>query len=211
MTTSPDVPEGTSAPSPLDSVFLDGHTVEELSDYLDHGRVPRNESIESSPGAQHALAALSRLRSFAPQVLQSEADVRDSRDDSWIRRILDQIGVQAHAGRDIPISHVNPTARLYISEGAVRSLVREQGDALEGIIVEKTSLEGEIEQGGAPITVLVEVSLFADFDRDTLLHEFRTNVLQTLHRNTQLTIDAVTVRVHNDDLTDENLVEAEDE
>ena len=37
---------------------LDGHTIEELSDYLDAGRTPVDASIEGSPGCRIALDAL---------------------------------------------------------------------------------------------------------------------------------------------------------
>lgn len=47
---------------------LDGHSIEELSDYLDSGRTPRNRSIEASPGCQSALQAMERLRDLAGQL-----------------------------------------------------------------------------------------------------------------------------------------------
>ena len=43
---------------------LDGHSIEELSDYLDAGRQPRNESIESSAGCQIALDSLAKTSSW---------------------------------------------------------------------------------------------------------------------------------------------------
>src|ERR1700712_199382 len=88
-------------PSPLDEDTLDGFTVDQLSDYLDHGRQPRNQAIEASAAAQHALAALSRLRAVAPRIVKADAEYFTPKHENWISRILDQIGVQAHAGRDI--------------------------------------------------------------------------------------------------------------
>jgi hypothetical protein len=190
-------------PSPLDPELLNGHTIEQLSDYLDRDRTPLDPSIESSPGAQNALAALSRLRSIAPRILESEADAKDTKDDSWIRRILDQIGVQAHAGREIPISHFVKTARLSISEGAVRALVREVGDELDGIIVERTSLQGDVEAPGEPISVVVDVSLFAGADADALIQTLKAGALAALERHTELNVDGLTVRVRNADLDEE--------
>jgi hypothetical protein len=186
--------------SPLDAHLLDGHTIEELSDYLDRDRTPSDPSIESSPGAQNALAALGRLRSLAPRILESEAESKDTKDDSWIRRILDQIGVQAHAGREIPIEHVAATARLSISEGAVRALVREVGDDLDGLIVERTSLDGDVETAGAPIRVSVTVSFFAGAEVDELLGAFRDGARAALAKHTELNIEAVNVQVRAADL-----------
>ncbi|MCU1483244.1 MAG: hypothetical protein JWQ19_4030, partial [Subtercola sp.] len=150
------------SPSPLDDATLDGHTVEQLSDYLDRGRQPRDPAIEASPAAQHALAALSRLRAVAPRIIAADAVYFAPKSENWISRILDQIGVQAHAGRDIPIPHDVPGAELSISEGAVRALVREAGDETEGLIVERTRLNGDVETLGAPVDVHVVVSTFAD-------------------------------------------------
>ncbi len=181
--------------SPLDEANLDGHTVEELSDYLDRGRQPYNESIESSAAAQNALAALSRLRSIAPRVLEAEAEAAPPRAPSWFKAILDQIGVQAHAGRDIPISYDHPRARLSITEGAVRALVRAAGDALDGILVERSRLEGDVERPGEPITVLVDVSLHGSGDEAGLAEELRRAVTESLATHTELVVSDIVVKV----------------
>ena len=81
----------------IDAAHLDGHTIEELGEYLDRGREPRDESIETSAAAQHALAALSRLRSVAPKLIEAEADSAPVRPPSRFKTILDKIDVQAHA------------------------------------------------------------------------------------------------------------------
>jgi hypothetical protein len=188
------------AESPLEPGLLDGHTVEELSDYLDRNRTPRDESIESSPGAQNALAALTRLRAVAPRILEAEADVRDTSDESWIKRILDQIGVQAHAGRDIPISHTAPGAELSITEGAVRSLVREVGDELDGVIVERTALKGDIEKPDEPFVVEIDISLFAGTDEAKALEALKSATAEALARHAELHAEQVVVRIRSTDI-----------
>jgi len=195
-----DAQGATSQPSPLDPELLDGHTIEELSDYLDHGRMPRDPSIESSPGAQNALAALARLRRVAPRILESEADARDTKDDSWIRRILDQIGVQAHAGRDIPITHDADTANLSISEGAVRALIREVGDDLDGVIIERTGLLGDVEVPNQPISVEIDISLFAGIDSHVAIKDLKQGATAALQKHSELNIEEVTVRVRSSEL-----------
>jgi uncharacterized alkaline shock family protein YloU len=190
--------------SPLDDESLDGFTVDELTDYLDRGREPRNPAIEASPAAQHALAALSRLRAIAPRVITADAAYFAPQNENWISRILDQIGVQAHAGRDIPIPYDVPGADLSISEGAVRALVREAGDATDGLLVERTHLDGDIETSGAPVEVRVVVSTFADIDTAAAVAEFQRRVSDTLAEHTDLNVTAVTVRVHDTDLDDDD-------
>lgn len=190
--------------SPLDDEGLDGFTVEGLSDYLDRGRQPRDPAIESSPAAQHALAALSRLRAVAPRIIDNDAEYFAPKHENWISRILDQIGVQAHAGRDIPITHDAPGADLSISEGAVRALVREAGDDTDGLLVERTHLEGDIETHGAPIEVRVVVSTFADVDTAKVISAFQQRVQESLRKHTDLSITRVVVRVHDSDVIDED-------
>jgi hypothetical protein len=196
------LPDEPHAPSPLDDQFLDGHTVESLSDYLDRGREPRDPHIESSPAAQNALAALSRLRAVAPRVMAAHAEQFAPTNDGWLKRILDQIGLQAHAGRDIPISHDVGGAVLSISEGAVRSLVRDAGDLTDGLIVERCRLDGDLETPGAPIDIHVVVSTFDGLDEARVTAEFREHVLESLGLHTDLVIASITVRIHSTDLVD---------
>lgn len=188
--------------SPLDAASLDGHTVEQLSDYLDRGRLPRDAAIESSPAAQNALAALSRLRLIAPRILEAEAEARDVSDDTWIQRILEQIAVQAHAGRNIPIHHHSPDANLSVSEGAVRALVRETGDGIDGLIVERTRLSGDIEAVGASATVEVQVSFFSGVDQNQLIDTLRDGVVRALATHTELAVQEVVVTVHETELSE---------
>lgn len=189
-----------SSASPLDDDRLDGFTVDELSDYLDRGRRPRDATIEASPAAQNALAALSRLHAVAPRVLEKDADRFAPQNDNWIKRILDQIGVQAHAGRSIPISHDVVGAALSISEGAVRAVVREVGDEIDGLLVERCRLDGDVETPGSPVRVLVDVSTFAGIDLDSVLAGFRDRVRAALARHTDLQIAEISVTVRDQDL-----------
>jgi hypothetical protein len=196
------IPDEPPTPSALDEQFLDGHTVESLGDYLDRGREPRDPKIESSPAAQNALAALSRLRAVAPRVIAARAEQFAPTNDSWLKRILDQIGVQAHAGRDIPISYDVDGAVLSISEGAVRSLVRDAGDHTDGLIVERCRLDGDVEAPGAPIDIHVVVSTFDGLDEARVTSEFREHVLESLGLHTDLVIASITVRIHSTDLVE---------
>jgi hypothetical protein len=196
-------PAQSSPGSALNDRALDGHTVAELSAYLDRGREPIDPSIESSPGAQNALAALSRLRAIAPKILEAEAEAAPPRNEGWITRVLDQIGVQAHAGRNIPLSHAAPTARLFLSEGAVRAIVREVGDDIDGLVVERCRLEGDVEQAGEPVVVNVRVSVFSDVDTGEVVKSFRGGVLKSLEMHTELNISDLIVQVRNAELHDE--------
>ncbi|HEY8588831.1 MAG TPA: hypothetical protein VIL55_04690 [Naasia sp.] len=197
--TDPTLPPGAGGDSALDAAHLDGFTLEELGEYLDSGRQPRDERIESSASAQHALAALSRLRAVAPKVMEAEAAAAPLRAPSWFKAILDQIGVQAHAGRDIPLAHDDARTRLAITEGAVRGLVRAAGDELDGILVEKSRLEGDVETPGSPVTVRVDVSLYTGADADNLLPALRRDIGRTLATHTELNVEEISIRVRDRD------------
>jgi hypothetical protein len=186
-----------SSGSPLDPHNLDGHTIEELSDYLDRGRVPMDPAIESSAGAQNALAALSRLRALAPRILEAEAKAQPARDASWIKRLLDQIGVQAHAGRSIPLSHDDPEARLSITEGAVRAIVRGVGDEIDGVLVERCRLNGDVETAGEAVAIVIDVSIYADADPASVIAELRAQVEAALARHTELNVSGVDIVVRD--------------
>jgi hypothetical protein len=193
-------PSPASGSGALEPQNLDGHSIEDLSDYLDRGRIPRDPSIETSPGAQHALAALSRLRSVAPKILEAEAQSKPPTNDGWIKRILDQIGVQASAGRDIPIGTDAPGATLSISEGAVRALIRDVGDELAGMIIERVRLVGDVETHSAPVEVNIEISVFHGVDPSEVIERLRTGVLDDLADHTEIIVTEVTVSVRHRDL-----------
>ena len=60
MTPRTDPPDGPARPD-ADPADLDGHTIDELGEYLDRGRIPFDPSIEASPGCQLALQSMERL------------------------------------------------------------------------------------------------------------------------------------------------------
>jgi len=207
MTGSDDTrrPRPDGGPSPLDEAAFEGHSIESLSDYLDRDRQPADPTIESSPAAQHALAALARLRAVAPRVLASEADSYEFPHDHWITRILDQISVQVRAGRDIPVAHDVPTAVLSITEGAVRGVVRDVGDGFAGMLVERVRLDGDIESPGARAVVTVDIVTFAGTDVAAVGEEFGRAVRSALAKHTELSVTDVVVRVRDTGLTDEEV------
>lgn len=174
---------------------LDGHTIEELSDYLDAGRRPYDPSIENSPGCRIALAALERLRSASLRVLEAEASKEPEPDENWIGGILANIGREARAGRRIPIAHPDPAADLGITEGSVRGLVRAAADTVDGIIVGGTALQGDVTLPGEPITVALEATAYFGHPIPATTELLREAVRTALELHTDLVIAAVDVTV----------------
>ncbi|MGK9148102.1 Asp23/Gls24 family envelope stress response protein [Plantibacter flavus] len=179
----------------LGSPDLDGHTIDELSDYLDSGREPRDPSIERSPGCQLALDALARLRAQTWSMLEAEAADTSDRDRDWMRAVLANISLEAHAGRDIPLSHPDPEVHLRVSEGSVRALIRSVGDGIGGVIVGRVSLDGDVTTLGAPVTVAITASAAFGTNLDRLAQLMRDRVTAQLALHTELNVVAVDVTI----------------
>jgi hypothetical protein len=176
---------------------LGGHSIEELSDYLDAGREPRDPTIEDSPGALIALDALSRLRRESWAMLEVEARADTGRDRAWLTSILDGISHDAKAGRDIPLTHPDPATHLKITEGSVRGLIRAAGDGTGGAIVGKVTLDGDVTVPGESVMVDVEVSVTLRENLIVLAQRIREKILAELHRHTELNVVAVNVTIQN--------------
>ena len=181
----------------LDESALDGHTVDELSDYLDSGRSPVNFSIESSPGCQLALAALERLRTFTRGLLDEEARLEPEPSDDWMRRVMSRIAIEAHAGRDIPIASPEPDAHLVLTEGAVRGLVRAAGDVVDGAIVGRCTISGDVGVPGAPVAVHVDLSVRWGSRMPDVASRVRASIQRELAMHTELVVTAVDVTIQD--------------
>jgi len=111
--------------------------------------------------------------------------------------LLANLTREVSAGRDIPITHDSPTARLSVSEGAVRGMIRAAGDSVGGIVTGRCRLEGDVTVLGEPIIVLVEANAFwadslADAEEDV-----RRAVRAEIERHTDLDITAIDVTIED--------------
>jgi len=176
---------------------LDGHTIDELSDYLDAGREPRNESIENSPGARIALDALARLRNESWAMLEVEALADPDRDQSWIKNVLTNISRESRAGRDIPISHPDPAVRLNITEGSVRGLIRVAADGIGGSIIGKVALDGDVTVPGEAISLDVTASATYGQNLKSLSQLIREKIAAELAIHTELNVVAINVTIQD--------------
>lgn len=188
---------GDSPASALNPANLDGHTIEELSAYLDAERIPTNFSIESSPGCQIALTALGHLRDLTRYELEMQAADEPAPPEGWVQSIMEQIALEARAGRDIPISHPSATARLALSEGAVRGLIRSAGDSIPEVIVGRCVLDGDITVTGEPITVLVDISVAWGANLPDAADRARRAIHRQLLKHTELSISAIHITVQD--------------
>ncbi|WP_156364528.1 hypothetical protein [Curtobacterium sp. Leaf261] len=142
-----------------DGARYDGFTLDELNDYLDDDRTPANPAIDASPEAGRVLDRLAALRDASWQLLEADATAHETADRAWIDRVLASVRGTARAGRDVPVPDPDPAARLIVTEGAIRAAVRHAGDAVEGVVVRRVRLRGDVTIPGVPIDVDVTASI----------------------------------------------------
>ncbi|KZX21222.1 Asp23/Gls24 family envelope stress response protein [Rathayibacter tanaceti] len=174
---------------------LDGHTLEELSEYLDRGREPYDPSIEGSAACRLALANLTRLAEVSARALRREADREPDRDEIWIAGLLEAIRSEVRSGRDIPVQHPDPTLRLALTEAAVRGMVRRAGDTMGGVIMGRCTLDGDVSTPGAVVRIDVTCALEFGLPVDAAADRLRERIRYALERHTELTIGAIDVTV----------------
>jgi hypothetical protein len=174
---------------------LDGHTLEELGEYLDRGRTPVDPSIEGSAACRLALANLTRLNELSASALRRRADAEPDRDEVWIAGLLDAIRSEVRSGRDVPIRHPDPTLRLALTEAAVRGMIRRAGDTMGGVIMGRCTLDGDVGTPGAVIRVDVTFALEFGIPVATVADRLRERIRYALERHTELVVGAIDVTV----------------
>ena len=176
---------------------LAGHTIEQLSDYLDRERTPADPSIDESPECQIALRSLQHLRNVQGTLLAQDVTRERERGDSWVTAILQNIDLEAHSGRDIPLAHPSPSARLVVTEGAVRGILRATGDGIENIIVGRCRLHGDVSSPSDPITIRIDAAVSAGEDIRAKAQALRVAVYAALREHTDLTVAAVEITIRD--------------
>ncbi|GAA1237160.1 putative alkaline shock family protein YloU [Microbacterium phyllosphaerae] len=181
----------------LEPSDLDGHTLEELTDYLEAGRLPLDLDIEGSPGCQLALDALERLRGLGGQLMEADTAAMPEVDDSWVDRILSGIALDARAGRRIPFEEAEAGVDFGITEGAVRGLIRSAENAVPGILVGHSTLEGDVTTAGAPIRITIEVNTLYGESIPAAVERLRQEVGERVHRHTDLALTGIDITVRD--------------
>jgi uncharacterized alkaline shock family protein YloU len=176
---------------------LDGHTIDELADYLDAGMQPPDPTIDDSPACQNALAAIVRLRQSSLGSLDAAAAAEAPADESWISGVLSNISLEARAGRDVPFRPQAPTEHAVMTEGAIRSLIRSAGDTVPGVVVTRCTLDGDVAELGAPVRVAVDVAVRAGTAIPAAAALVRSRVGEVLDEQTDLVVDAIDVVVRD--------------
>lgn len=176
---------------------LDGHSIDELADYLDAGMQPPDPSIDGSPACQNALAAILRVRHASLGSLEAAARDEAPADESWIGGVLANISLESRSGRDVPLRAQSESERPVMTEGAIRSLIRRTGDGVPGVLVARCRLEGDVTELAAPIRVVVEVAIMSGPSIVATADLVRTGIAQALAEQTDLVVESIDVVVRD--------------
>jgi len=166
-----------------------------LADYLDRGRTPRIAAYEDDPDARNALRALEHMRDLGRELVEVEAEEAEAPGDDFFRGVLAHISRESRAGRDIPLSHPDPGVRLALTEGAVRTLVRQAGDEVPGVLIGRCTLDGDVTRAGEPVRVALTMSVVWGDPLPELAQRVRERVHAALLRHTELRVEAIDVTV----------------
>lgn len=185
----------TPDPRGMELEDLDGHTIEELSDYLDSGRTPANPSIDESAACQIALDALERLRDLTPDLIAADTAAETDADESWVQSILSGITLDARAGRRIPIGIGPDDADAGITEGAVRGAIRSAENTVPGVLVGKCWLDGDVTVPGEAVRVRIDASVPYGATIPDLVDRLRAEIANRLDAHTTLNVAGIDITV----------------
>ncbi|MCT9869846.1 Asp23/Gls24 family envelope stress response protein [Paenarthrobacter aurescens] len=172
-----------------------GHSLAELSTYLDTGQIADPVHLETCPECQAGLASLRRLSVLGSELLSSDVADAGSGNDDWMQSILDNLRLELRPGRSIPLHSGNAQDNLWETEGSISALIRSVADALPGTAAGKCRLHGDVTTPGAGITVDVEIAVVYGHPMEERAATLRRELAEALALHTELAIDAIDITV----------------
>lgn len=175
----------------LSNWLEDEHSSDTSAKHLNAG-----QHIEHCPTCTQRLEALQRLENATQDLI--EADQKNqSADAGWLDNLLANLFLETRAGRALPVSSNHPLDTLMLSEGAVLAAVRRAGESVDGVLVGKVRLTGDVEVAGAPVTLTLNVSIRHHSVIPELAEQLRERVLAELARLSELNVVAVDISVED--------------
>ncbi|WP_394941901.1 hypothetical protein [Psychromicrobium sp. YIM B11713] len=178
-----------------------GHSLDQLSDYLAAGKQPADPYIDACAECQAALHALEQLNTLTRELVDHDSQAQSEEDTDWLGSIFSNIAFEARAGRDIPLhaepveAEADPEDELSQTEGSVIALIRAVGDELDGAMIGRCRLIGELADPGSAVIVDVRVTALWGPPLRALADELRLKIRETLEQHTQLKISAIDISI----------------
>ncbi|MCW3765349.1 Asp23/Gls24 family envelope stress response protein [Paenarthrobacter sp. PAE-2] len=172
-----------------------GHSLAELSAYLDTGYTADPAHVDACPECQAGLASLRRLAELGHELLASDVADAGSGNDDWMQNILNNLQLELRPGRSIPLRSEDPHDALWETEGSVSALIRSVVDSMPGTAAGKCRLTGDITTPGAGIDVDVEIAVVFGRSLEEHAVTLRNELADILAVQTELTIQAINITV----------------
>jgi uncharacterized alkaline shock family protein YloU len=172
-----------------------GHTLEELSLYLDTGDFPDPGHLDSCPECRNGLDSLRRLSTAGSELFSSDLADAGSGSDDWMKNILANLKLELRPGRTIPLRSEDPLDRLTETEGSVLALVRSVTDSTPGAVAGKVRLEGDVTVPGEAITVNLDLAVVFGHPLLGRATALRRDLGEALARHTELNIAAIDITI----------------
>jgi len=174
-----------------DDIGGSGYSLEDLSAYLDRGRVPRIPAVERNAECQAVLASMERLGRLSRELVDDQA--AQPLAESWYDDVMQQVMREFRAGRDIPLARTDDGIELVVTEGALYELVRSVGDDVPGLVVGRVRIDQ-----GEPLGVLdIRINVSVRYGRrmTDAVAEMRDGVRAAIERQGDLRVGRVDVTV----------------
>lgn len=175
--------------------FECGHTLEELSLYLDTGEFADPAHLESCPECRNGLDSLRRLSAAGGELFASDLAAAGTGTDDWMKAILANLALELRPGRSIPLRSEDPADTLSQTEGAVLALVRSVADNLPGAVAGKVRIDGDITVPGAPVAVRVDLAVLFGQPFVPSAASLRQDLAAALARHTELNVSAIDITI----------------
>jgi hypothetical protein len=172
-----------------------GHSLADLSEYLDTGRIGDPGHLADCPECQSGLASLRSLSALGHELLDADTAAAGSGSDDWMKTILGNLRLELRPGRSIPLRSDSPEDVLTETEGSISALIRSVADALPGTAAGKCRLYGDVTRPGAPITVGVDLAVVYGHPLEDRAATLRWKLAAALARQTELNITAIDVTI----------------
>jgi len=174
-----------------DDIGGSGYSLEDLSAYLDRGRLPRISAIERNAECQAILASMERMGRLSREIVEDQASEPVS--ESWYDSIMREVMREFRAGRDIPLARTDDGTELVVTEGALYELIRTVGDGIEGVLVGRVRLDQP--EPNAPLEVRVTVSVRFGRAMNSAVDQMRDGIRSAIERHGDLRVGRVDVTV----------------
>jgi len=175
----------------IDDIGASGYSLEDLSAYLDRGRVPRIAAIERNAECQAVLASMERMGRLSREIVEEQAS--EPLADSWYDSIMREVMREFRAGRDIPLARGADGVEIVVTEGALYELIRAVGDGVDGVLVGRVRLQQP--EPDAPLDVRVSVSVRFGRAMTPAVEEMREGIRDAIERHGDLRVGKVDVTV----------------